>query len=576
MLKYVATILRNFFALNLISKKSLLPSIITTFLRIITIFPIPYFASRIIESLTDPQPLNLPDFFADFLARPELSPYTSVDSFPVFFYITLFFLSSCVHLFFAHLSQSCQTRISDHIHNILQSKVLHKSSNLDNNYRKTLSTATILNAAFSDNTDTQRIPTQFLNILADLLAIIISIILIAIIDLRLGFISASLAIIATILFFHHMNRRRQIDRTVLSHQDDLSYFYTEIIDGKKEVHALNLKRKLKLHLNQQIDSWENSYAKKCHENNLAVGLTPILIGAILIFFYLLITPDIFAGTATLATLVLLLGYYEYIEYYFTSLVENILLLSYSYAAVSRLRELLEYTSRSTTNFGKNNNDYIKGKVEFDHVSFSFDRHPFLKDVTFTAHPNTFTALIGPSGSGKTTLFQLLLRHEKPKSGKILLDDINVNNYTPEVYSTNVSVVTQTPFVFNLTIRENLDLVDPDHKNQIAACRTVGIHDIIMKLPKKYNTVLHEDAKNLSAGEKQLLALARVLLSKSEVLLFDEITAHLDDATAEKIVHILNNLKENHTVIIITHNHALLRHADQVLELSPRGTLRKIK
>ena len=339
---------------------------------------------------------------------------------------------------------------------------------------------------------------------------------------------------------------------------------------------MNLKHKLKVHLNQQLDSWQNSYSKKCHENNLAVGLTPILIGAISIFSYLLITPDIFVGAATLATLVLLLGYYEYIEYYFTSLTRNILLLSNSYAAVARLRELLEYNSRNTTKFGKNDNDYIKGKVKFDHVSFSFDRHPFLKDITFTAKPNTFTTLIGPSGSGKTTLFHLLLRHEKPKSGKILLDDIDIKNYTPAVYSTNVSVVTQTPFVFNTTIRENLDLVDPDHTNQVAACRTAGIHDIIMNLPKKYDTILHEDAKNLSAGEKQLLALARVLLSKSEVLLFDEITAHLDDATAEKIVRILGKLKENHTVIIITHNHALLRHADQVLELNLNGTLKKIK
>ena len=569
MLKYLTTILNNFFALNIIPKKALIPSIITTFLRTITIFPMPFFASRIIESLTDPHPVVLPDFLSQF------SKYTSAESFPVFFYIVMFFLSACIHLLFSHLSQSYQTRISDRMHNTLQSKVLHKSISLDNDYRKTISTATILNASFSDNTEAQIIPTQFLNILADALAIIISIILIAIIDPRLGFISAALVLIATILFFRHMNRRRQLDRTVLAHQDDLSYFYTEIIDGRKEVHALNLKQKLKSHLKQQIDSWENPYIKKCHENNLAIGLTPILIGTISIFFYLLITPDIFSGTSALATLVLLLGYYDYIKTYFSYLINNVLTFSNSYAAIARLRELLEYNSRNTTSFGKNNNDYIKGKVQFDHVSFSFDRHPFLKDISFTANPNTFTAIIGPSGSGKSTLFHLLLRHEKPKAGKILLDDKNINNYTPEVYSTNVSVVTQTPFIFNLTIRENLDLIDSDHANQIAACRTVGIHDTIMKLPKKYDTILHEDAKNLSAGEKQLLALARVLLSKSEVLLFDEITAHLDDATAEKIVHILNQLKEDHTVIIITHNHALLRHADQVLKLSS-GKLKKVK
>ena len=116
----------------------------------------------------------------------------------------------------------------------------------------------------------------------------------------------------------------------------------------------------------------------------------------------------------------------------------------------------------------------------------------------------------------------------------------------------------------MTIRENLNLVNTDVKQQEAACKLVGIHDDIMKLENGYDTPLRQNAENLSAGQKQLLSLARTLLSNSEVLLFDEVTSSLDPKTTEKIVSILKKLKENHTVIMITHKPELMQLADKVI------------
>ena len=116
----------------------------------------------------------------------------------------------------------------------------------------------------------------------------------------------------------------------------------------------------------------------------------------------------------------------------------------------------------------------------------------------------------------------------------------------------------------MTIHENLSLVDGNREHQIAVCKKAGVHDDIMKLPKGYDTVLERDGNNLSAGQKQLLSLARILLSKSEVLLFDEVTSSLDSFTTNKVMTVLEKLKKDHTVIMITHKPELMRLADQII------------
>jgi len=116
----------------------------------------------------------------------------------------------------------------------------------------------------------------------------------------------------------------------------------------------------------------------------------------------------------------------------------------------------------------------------------------------------------------------------------------------------------------MSIRENLSLVDSNKERQIEACKRVGIHDFIMSLPKGYNTLLKEDATDISGGQKQLISLARTLLSKSEILLLDEVTASLDPNTAKHVIKVLKDLKKDHTVLIITHKPSLMKIADDLI------------
>lgn len=119
----------------------------------------------------------------------------------------------------------------------------------------------------------------------------------------------------------------------------------------------------------------------------------------------------------------------------------------------------------------------------------------------------------------------------------------------------------------MSIKDNLSLIDSNITNQIAACKRVGIHDYIMSLPKQYNTILNDNASNFSGGQKQLLAIARTLLSTAEVLVFDEVTSSLDPGLVNKIKDIFIDLKQDHTIIIITHKKDLMPIADHLIVLN---------
>ena len=118
----------------------------------------------------------------------------------------------------------------------------------------------------------------------------------------------------------------------------------------------------------------------------------------------------------------------------------------------------------------------------------------------------------------------------------------------------------------MSIRANLSLIDSNKKRQIDACKRAGIHDFIMSLPDGYNTILKKDAYNISGGQKQLLSLARALLTTSEIILLDEVTSSLDPSTTNKIINLLDDLKTDHTLIIITHNKELMKAADNLVVL----------
>lgn len=191
-------------------------------------------------------------------------------------------------------------------------------------------------------------------------------------------------------------------------------------------------------------------------------------------------------------------------------------------------------------------------VELENVCFSYGKNQVLKELNLSIKSNSLNALVGDSGCGKSTLFNLLLRFEREYLGKILVGKYSIEEYSKDEYAKIMTCVSQQPYLFHMSIYDNLALINSDMNKIREACKQAEIDDYIMSLPMKYDTVLEEAAINISGGQKQRIAIARALLKNSKILLCDEVTSALDEKTASGLFQTLTKLKDEHTIILISH------------------------
>jgi len=209
-----------------------------------------------------------------------------------------------------------------------------------------------------------------------------------------------------------------------------------------------------------------------------------------------------------------------------------------------------------------------GSITFEDVSFSYDGvKPVLSDISFHVAPGEFYAVVGHTGSGKSTLMSLLMRFYSPQTGHILLDGKPLVEIDQDSLRERVGVVMQDPFITTGTIRENICLGRNMTDEQVlAAARQAQIHDHIMSLPERYDTIMDERGSNFSTGQRQLLSLARTLAHEPLVLILDEATASIDSHTEAVIQQALMKLKGRTTIIAIAHRLSTITAADCILVL----------
>ena len=210
-----------------------------------------------------------------------------------------------------------------------------------------------------------------------------------------------------------------------------------------------------------------------------------------------------------------------------------------------------------------------GHVRLEGISFGFaPDQPVLKDVTLEARPGEVVALVGRTGAGKSTLVSLIPRFYDPWQGRVLLDGVDVREWTLDSLRSQVSIVLQEPFLFPLTIAENIAYGRPGASRlEIVQAATAAQADaFIRRLPEGYETVLGEGGVNLSGGERQRIAIARALLKDAPVLILDEPTSALDSSTEASLLEALGRLMEGRTTFVIAHRPSTVRRADRMFLL----------
>ena len=243
------------------------------------------------------------------------------------------------------------------------------------------------------------------------------------------------------------------------------------------------------------------------------------------------------------------------------------------AASERVFEFLdekEMADQSKINktLDKNN---VKGKIEFDNVVFQYDNNdkPTIKNFTATAEPGQKIAIVGPTGAGKTTIVKLLMRFYDVNSGAILVDGHNIKDFERGKLRKMFGMVLQDTWLFAGTVKDNIKYgkEDATEHEVIEAAKAAHVHHFIKTLPNGYNSILNEESSNVSAGQKQLLTIARVILADPKILILDEATSSIDTRTEVQIQQAMDNLMKGRTSFIIAHRLSTIKNADLILVMN---------
>ena len=244
------------------------------------------------------------------------------------------------------------------------------------------------------------------------------------------------------------------------------------------------------------------------------------------------------------------------------------LLQSGVASAERVFQVLDATEQSPDNTqARATNSESRGQVRFEDVSFSYDpAKPLIEHLNLVVQPGQTVAIVGPTGAGKTTLVNLIMRFYELNSGRITLDNVNITEMTRKDLRSRIGMVLQDTWLFAGTIRENIAYGNPEASEEMVmeAARATFVDRFVQSLPQGYDTKLDDEASNISAGEKQLLTIARAFLSNPDLLILDEATSSVDTRTELLVQKAMAALRSDRTSFVIAHRLSTIRDADLIL------------
>lgn len=473
--------------------------------------------------------------------------------------------AAIVSSFTFYLRRAVESLSGEYVYRVLIASVREKLFNIDHHLVKHIDKGRLLGSVSTDIINIGSLGAALAEIGTSFLQIVLAIIII-------GSQNLIIAAILTIFSILYLLLRNYADHRVMSYNvkntvsdDKYSNLIRQTLNGLKEVRTFNMF----LPLREQLSSVQQDYRKQyifrrrytlMRDNDLMilVYLFQFLLYAVLIFL-------ISQQRLGVAVLVLAISYQTYIVNYMDGLIVYAAQFRSISNSITRINDILSYETKNIS-YGNLEMDDRIGAVEFKNINFNDRRKKVVHDINFKINHNQIFAITGEVGAGKTTLMNLLLRLSKPKTGSIMIDGVDIFKFSPKAYAKKVAITDEDPFVFNVSIRRNFDMVNPNRREQLRVCKMVGIHNLISNLPRGYNTIIRENGKNISAGQQQLIALARTILTGAEIILLDGVSKPLDTAMLSHIIDLLHILKEDHTIILATKNLEILQNADKVLFL----------
>ena len=350
-------------------------------------------------------------------------------------------------------------------------------------------------------------------------------------------------------------------------RDIASGFISELVRGAKDIKLLNAEKSFLNKTDQVIQelgeanySWARTRSWFRFLNGDLRDLLDL--GILLLGIYFITHKEL-----EVATMLIILSYRGHIISISSNLEHFYDIIKQFELAAERIFEILEGEKYPKEVFGNKHISKIEGNIAFKNVFFGYEEDDMvLKNISFQIHPNETVSFVGKSGSGKSTIFNLISALYKPNAGEITFDGIPLNQLDKTSIRKNMSVISQNPYIFNMSIRENLTIIKEDltEEEMIDACKMACLHDFIMTLKDGYDTIVGEGGVTLSGGQRQRLAIARALILKTEIILFDEATSALDNETQQEIQKSIQNMQGEYTILIIAHRLSTVINSDRLI------------
>ena len=422
------------------------------------------------------------------------------------------------------------------------------------------------------NKDTTELSELFDCVTDDLSGIILNVSFICYVlylNLYLGLFLILNVVLVYILISKKLFYYKRANRDYKAKDEGVVGLYTDVIRGIREIKDLNLKNKVLADVNEKtsesIDAKVTSTDIRRTWNRWIAFFQHILDFCFILISIYFIVNDSLQVSSFLIIFLYKNKVLKLIDY-ISSIREK---LADGKVAASRVFDVINYNSFTKEKYGVKDVTNIKGYIEFKNVKFKYNTKDLFDDLSFKIKPNKMVAIVGKSGEGKSTILKLINKNYEIDEGKILIDGLNINDLSEKTIKDNISIVSQSPYIFNLSIKENIRLANPNANDTdiVEVCKKAQIHDLIVEMQDGYDTVVGENGIILSGGQKQSIAIARALIKKSKIILFDEATSSLDNNNQEKIKKIMKELTKDHTVIIVAHRLSTIVDADDILFLS---------
>lgn len=370
-----------------------------------------------------------------------------------------------------------------------------------------------------------------------------------------------------ILVFVFKKALEELNRSYMQNNAELTSYLVESIEGIETVKAFNGERKVNLESEKKFVKLIKSIFKYSYVNNIEVSLMTgikAIFGIVILWLggHLVLKGEISIGV--------LISFNVLLSYFIEPMERIISLqpqLQSAIVAADRLGEILEIDKeKSVDEENKIIPKTLLGDISLKSIYFRYGtKKLILNNINMYIKQGEKVALVGESGSGKTTIAKLLMNFYNIEKGEIIINNHNIKDISKEALRNKISYISQDSFFFSGTVIENLQFANKDATYQeiIAVCEKVHIHEYIISLPLKYETLLEEKGANLSGGQRQRLSIARAILKKPEILIMDEATSNLDSITERAIERTIEDCTKNVTTIIIAHRLSTIMKCDKI-------------